>query len=443
MMWLPLLICLLAASAEAQDVSAAQDATALLLQVRKKVMLTIRRLPRFLCTETIDRSAFQPAADLSGRSCDDLAGAKKWKRKPYSSDRLRLDVAVSNGGEMFSWVGENHFHDRSLAELVGSGATSTGSFSSFLSSIFGNNSASFTYEGNSDDDGRAVVRFGFTMPLEKSGYSIGNREFRSNVPYHGTIVVDSTTFNLVRLTIHADRLPIELHTCDDTTVLDYGTADLDNFKFLLPKDVYLHITYTNGTEFENRTTFSGCHEFMGEATLSFDEPADTGQAAAPKKEVKPLILPPDVPFKIALTEAIDTATAAAGDLVHARLMTPIRNKENGILAPKEAAVAGRIVHIERFYGPVTQSLALSVQVETVEVDGVAQPFPVRLESVVKARAELSEVMAPRLNLGTFDQMEEESGQQDAGVLLFEGVGKKFVIRRGIEIAGRTKLPAAP
>ena len=444
MMRLPVVLCLLATSAEAQGDSAAEDARTLLLEVRKKVMLTIGRLPRYLCTETIDRATFQPDGNPVVRSCGELLGAKKLKRRPSTSDRLRLDVAVSNGGEMFSWVGENHFHDRSLGDLVGSGATSTGAFSSFLSSIFGNTSADFTYEGNADDNGRAVVRFGFSMPLEKSGYSIGNRSYRSTVPYHGIILVDAATHDLVRMTIVADQLPKELNTCEDTNILDYGKAAFDNLKFLLPKDAYLHVTYTNGAELENRTTFSGCHEFMGEATLSFDVPAETGTEAAPKKEIKTLVLPAGLQFKIALTQAIDTATAAAGDPIRATLSTPIEEKRAGILVPKGAAVTGRIVHIERFYGPGPPSLTLSIQLETVESDGVPQPFEARLESVVRARTESRGMLTPSVSLGTFGEIEDaQAGGLDAGVLLFEGVGKKYVVRRGLEIAGSTMPPIAP
>ena len=66
MMLLPLVLCLLATSAGAQEGSSVEDAKALLLAVRRKVMLTIQRLPRLLCTETIYRATFQPEANLAG-----------------------------------------------------------------------------------------------------------------------------------------------------------------------------------------------------------------------------------------------------------------------------------------------------------------------------------------------------------------------------------------
>ena len=439
-MRLAVVIFVLAAALDGQEPPAG-DSAATLLEVRKRVMQSIRRLPKFLCTQTIDRATFQPDTGVAGRSCEELEDAKKWKRRPYSSDRLRLDVSVSSDGEMYSWVGENRFQDRSLAELVGGGATSTGAFSSFLSSIFGGNSAEFTYEGASNAGGRALVQFGFSMPVEKSGYSIGNARYRANVPYHGTILVDPKTFDPVRITIEADRLPRELDVCRDSTILEYDGGQRDNLEFLLPTDAYLHIVYDGGTEIENHTRFSGCHQFMGEATLRFDDASDR-EAAAAKAESKPLVLPPGLPFKIALTEAIETATAAAGDLIHAKLTTPIVDPNSGISIPKGAKVTGRLIHIERFYGPYTQALTVSIRMETVEAGGVPQPFPARLDSLAKGRRDAGAAETPRVNLGTFNRMEEQASEQEAGVLLFDGAAKNYVIRRGVEIVGKTKRPAA-
>src|ERR1700689_1821259 len=134
-MWLLLLLCAIATSGLAQEDFRGGDPESLLLQVRKKVMAKVSQLPKYLCTETIDRSTFQPKATVIGRSCDDLALLKKkpdWKVRKDTSDRLRLDVAVSREGEMYSWAGEDQFHDRGLADLVRDGATATGAFASFL-----------------------------------------------------------------------------------------------------------------------------------------------------------------------------------------------------------------------------------------------------------------------------------------------------------------------
>lgn len=209
-MWLLVLFCVLVASAEARQDAPRRDAKALLLEIRKKVMITLGQLPRYLCTETIDRSTFQPELSIPDSSCSYLAENRKqadWKINRVISDRLRLDVAVSNTGEMYSWIGENRFENRSLADLVGHGATLTGTFSSFLMAIFGTNAATFTYDGEVPAERRGTIEFGFRVPLENSHYSIGTKLHHATVAYEGTFWADAKNYDLVRLTIRADKLP--------------------------------------------------------------------------------------------------------------------------------------------------------------------------------------------------------------------------------------------
>ena len=435
------LICALASPTPAQQPSPQDDPRTLLMAVRDKLLSTIDRLPKYMCTETVDRSTFDPKEEFAGHSCDDLASRRKkpgWKLFKSSSDRLRLDVAVSADSEMFSWAGENRFGDRSLADLVGGGATSTGAFASFLGAIFGSNAAEFTYNGDITVNSQALAEFGFRVPLEKSGYRIGNKRRRVIVPYDGTFLVDPKTFDLVRLVVHADQLPPSLNACESTTTLEYGIVRLNNSEFVLPKNVRLLVVNANGGEFDNRTVFSSCHEFLGESKLNFDV-SETGQAATQKLNIKPLVLPEGLSFRLALAMPINTATAAAGDLVHAKLATPIKDKHTGILVPKDAAITGRIVQITRIYGAGSQALQLGIKLETIEADGALQPFDARLESVIRRRQRSFKALIDRLDLGSFDDMSDETGP-DVGLLEFEDVGPGYIVNRGVEIEGMTAGP---
>jgi hypothetical protein len=94
------------------------------------VMGTVEGLPKYVCTQTIDRARYEPDGRYvpdSGthrmHSCDSLAAkvhSAAWKRQLSSLDRLRLDVAVTHNRlgldtEMYSWAGEEHFSDRWFA----------------------------------------------------------------------------------------------------------------------------------------------------------------------------------------------------------------------------------------------------------------------------------------------------------------------------------------
>lgn len=159
--------------------------------------------------------------------------------------------------------------------------------------------------------------------------------------YDGEFWVDPNTFNLVRLRIRADQLPLKLSICDDATALEYSAIRLHGSEFLLPTDVHLHVINTDGTELENHTVFSGCHEFVGESSLSFSTPKNERRGVYNPEADIPTV-PPGIPFTITLTNAIETAHSAAGDPIQATLRSPLRKGHGKVLLPKGARVGGRI-----------------------------------------------------------------------------------------------------
>jgi hypothetical protein len=121
-------------------------------------------------------------------------------------------------------------------------------------------------------------------------------------------------------------------------------------------------------ELQNRTVYSACQEFLGESTLSFDAPPEPGAPSAPGAAGGAGELPAGLPFTVALTSSIDAATAAAGERLAAKLVTPIRDATGRTLVPKGAAVTVRIVRIRRFYVPEPM-VELEIKLETVEIAG--------------------------------------------------------------------------
>jgi hypothetical protein len=437
-----LLLCVFMTSVEANQELRQEDARNILLEVRKKVTLTLERLPRYLCTETIDRSTFRAEANRPPSSCDDLAEQRKaadWKVRQGSSDRLRLDVAVSSAGEMYSWVGEHRFDDRSLADLVGHGATLSGTFSGFLTALFVSDAASFTFNGYVTARRGTLVEFGYHVPLAKSHYLVGDKLHRANVEYEGTLWVDPKTYELSRLIIRTALLPPEVGACEASTTVDYERTRINNSEFLLATEARLHIIKSDGSEFEDRIVFSRCHEFLGDSVLRFDVPSEATQIVAPAVSIESRPLPFGLPLTVVLTESIDSATAAAGDRIKGALKKAITDASKGVLIPKDAPVIARIVLIERDYGPGPQSLTLGIKLETVEAYDVSRPLYASLEPSVRnshGHVKHGDRVASSRYLGSFDQM-EESG---VALVRIEGVSNGYVIPRGLELTGITTTP---
>ena len=136
------------------------DPKELLLSARRDVLDSLQRLPRYVCTQTVDRTRYEPGNPDYGtdskrrlRSCDDTIAATRrdaGRRRLSSSDRLRLDVAVSHDvpgleSEMYSWAGENRFQGETPGEIVERGTTSNGSFAALLSMVFTIDPVKFSY----------------------------------------------------------------------------------------------------------------------------------------------------------------------------------------------------------------------------------------------------------------------------------------------------------
>jgi hypothetical protein len=88
-------------------------------------------------------------------------------------------ASVSAGREMYSWVGESRFEDRSLFQLVGSGALSTGSFASFLVVVFRDDQASFSYKGEITEGGMQLADFEFHVPCKAATISTAEQALTS------------------------------------------------------------------------------------------------------------------------------------------------------------------------------------------------------------------------------------------------------------------------
>jgi hypothetical protein len=402
----------------------------LLQRVTKKVLETVGRLPKYMCTQTIDRSQYEPAAGPAGHSCDipatvdapmevSLGVEKRKALRLTTSDRLRLDVAVSAGREMYSWVGESRFEDRSLFQLVRTGALSTGSFASLLMVVFRDDEASFSYKGEITEAGRQLADFEFRVPVQSSHYIYSGAGNRVTTGYYGDILVDPKSADLIRLAVHTEGLPPETGSCEASTTLDYSRVRLNGAEFLLPNRGQLHILDANGMELENGTAYSGCHEFLGESTLRFDA-APEADAAAGKAAAAANELPGGLPFTIALSNNIDVTAAAAGDKMSATLTAAIRDAKGQILVPKGAAITARIVQIRRFYVP-EPSLRLVLKLETVDIAGTPRPLAAAPDSRAPAFSNSKATLQRRYNQVTLDNQDPQ-----AAVIVFWNARGTFV-----------------
>jgi hypothetical protein len=87
-----------------------------------------------------------------------------------TADRVRLDLRTAAQGEIYSWVGESRFRNRSLFSIVNDGSLSTGYFNGFLDLVFRSDHTNLFYSGEVSEGGRKLMEYRYRKPLEGSHY---------------------------------------------------------------------------------------------------------------------------------------------------------------------------------------------------------------------------------------------------------------------------------
>jgi len=343
----------------------AQDPSETLERARDKMLAEVPSQPRYSCIETIDRKYFSREATAIPRpSCERLSADRKNGRSRLrldATDRLRVEVAVTQGREIYSWTRPGSF-SYSVEQILQFGPIGTGAFAVHLIDIFSNPSVRFRVL----PEVNKILQYGFRVPIEASRLFVKAGGEWQPTAYSGSFTIDPNSLEMRRFKMESDELPSDMSVCEVSTENEYqGERTLG---LLLPSVSRSHDIWRDSSETEDVTTFSGCHE----AAVSTAEREPAADLALPEQT-----------FELALSTPIDTASAAAGDIISAQLTEPIwQPKSLKVLVPGGATVTGRIVHLEHRFYP-DDYFAVSMAFDRLHVDGMV--FKIRIKSDRKRR----------------------------------------------------------
>ncbi len=362
-------------------------------------------LEQYVCIETVDRSYYQrvvppeaPARPEAEPACGPASAGSGFALDPSqleSTDRVRLEVTVSQGRELHSWPGATRFDARDVDELIRGGPVSTGAFAGHLASVFSQPGAAYQYSGEKVANGKTVFEYRYRVPLEASRFEIKADAAWRPAAYEGDFQIDPQSLELERLTIRTNELPAGAAFCDAATTLNYERVHIGDSEVLLPRQSQLEIVLKNGKKARNVTTFSNCREYQAESEIVFDAPTGKESTTVRSGGRGRVALPIGLPVTLALAGPIDTATAAAGDPVAASVIQPIRrpgSTEDSI--PAGAVVHGRIRRVEHHLLP-TPYFLIAIAFNRVDVHGILSPFVVRSEADAALAKELGANLAIR------------------------------------------------
>ena len=378
-------LCWFAAMSAALLAQQPSDPTELLAKARDLAISRAKRLPDYVCVQTVDRQYFKyvtsikhlewPGEQSARLSCAEIAAFRKDDSRDLvlqSTDRLRLDLKVSEGEEIATWAGASQFGSRNVFELIGGGAYETGIMGTFLGDILEN--ATYRFMGEETAGSSKLAAYEYRVPLQSSHYRFMAGPGWASTPYNGVLSIDPDSLEIRRLTLDTNEMPPETGGCEAITTIDYQAVKVGAGDFVLPIRSSMRMVGMGGNETRSTAVYSGCRQYHGESSIRFDDAAPSADVPAAAAPGGPL--PAGIALSLALASPIDTDTAAAGDVFTAKLREPVRTAK-GVLVPAGASVEGRIVRMQHSLTP-PQQFTISVMLEKIEVRGVPAPLFARL-----------------------------------------------------------------
>jgi len=205
------------------------------------------------------------------------------RRPPHTDfapvDLIRLEVSSIAGKELFASPGRR-FEDRDLQSLIRSGTIGSGMFSTFVQNLFIKRQGTLRYARQENVEGRRLMRYDFRATRQESGFKLQVANIADMVSAKGSFWFDPSSLDLVRLEVHADNIPYDLHLDDAVVRVDYARTHIGDADALLPKRSELTMTYISGDADRNVISFSQCHEYRSDSAIDFGKGSTTPAPAA-------------------------------------------------------------------------------------------------------------------------------------------------------------------
>jgi len=397
----------------------------LLNRIRLQMTDNLARLPNYTCLQTIERMTRKPES-----------------RRFAFVDMVRLEVALVNGNELFSWPGAGKFEDIEIGDLVSGGAIGNGNFALHARSVFLSSAPEFRYLGLLNRGDTPLHAWSYRVDVRHSGYTLRVGQMEAIVGYHGTFWADPNTLDLVRLEVQADDIPGRLQLSAAGDAIEYQRVPIGGETFLLPRSSEMElVSALNHGASTNRTRFSSCRQYTGESVLSFTDP-ELNPAVAIPPPVEWFELPKGTPLEVSLETPIGFGTSAVGDPITAILRRDVKargQKHGAALAAKGALLHGRITMLRSQALAQSDAYVVALHFFELESGNKRAKLSARLEDVSVAQSTISLSPLSRLSAGLRKQYplpRLSLGVQ--GSVLFV-VRESVKLPRGLRMVWRTEL----
>lgn len=390
------------ALAGATIASAQIDSERLLRLAVDRVKSNTLALKRLTCEERTSRLFYLGSSKDTGRSPGNadsdsalpaLLQPSFAGRNLFWSDRVRVELSLFNGKDLFSWPGGGKF-DADLDSLITNGATLSGVLGPFDVSVLMNDAdpSSFRYQGTATAFGGALAEYAYQVPAEESHLLYPDPDGkRVAVSYRGFFLIDPSTGDLRRLCVELEQFPRGTQISRGAVATDYGPREIADTAAFVPIHSVMRLLFKEGQLSTNEMRYVDCRQFQAESTLHFNSVPEAASSAAGKSISEQLpAIPKNRLLKLALDTPIDSTTASTGDAIQAHVTKPLKGKNGRVLVPAGAVVHGRILRLIQYASPY-DSVEMVLRFDSVEIGG--QTADIRL-SPPETKTEHEEALNP-------------------------------------------------
>ncbi|MCB1022559.1 MAG: hypothetical protein KDC27_21700 [Acidobacteria bacterium] len=419
-----------------------------LLAVKQRMRDSLEEVPELVCSQTVRRMRVneQQRRRLEKRMAKAIARGRNLRETTLAefSDVVRLEVAVVDGTELYSWPGAA-FEPIRPAELVGFGLMADGALFSFARSVFLTHQATIRFAGEQALEGRPALRFDYQVPYFRSGYTITTVSGSAKVAFRGSFWVDPESFAVLRLDKEGVDLPPELALVAATAHVDYQQVTIDGRELTLPRLAVDELLAMDGAVSRNEATFERCRRFLAGSSLSFDVSEREAEEPAPQPEPTLPALPSGLTLRLRLAEAIEGEKAVVGDAVTAELRRDVL-VGGRTLARKGDVIRGRLRRVQRLGGEDAPYYAIALTFDglTAKLVDVQDTGGISRNEPYRPRVETTR----RSNFGfeTYGGGFETSASRDAIDLGVDGLdtfyvpGERWALPKGFALTLETRGP---
>jgi hypothetical protein len=237
------------------------EQSALIEQVRQKVLDYSRGLPDFICTqETIRSTASRPKE------------GKPLEWKPY--DTLTIELSYFGQKENYRVIAINGKPSDKRITKVG-GNISLGNFGSSLNNVFqAKTNATFAWLRRDRLRDSEVAVFSWMIDADHTPFGswvatlVKKRSAKWGA--RGEVFVETGTLDVLRFTLESTEMPPDFPMKAVRTEVEYARATVGEKQYLLPSRSDDITTFADGHAAKSETRFTNYRKFTADADIKFD-----------------------------------------------------------------------------------------------------------------------------------------------------------------------------